>query len=93
MKKPMLILIAVAISVSIITSGICGGPIDLIFTGWRDTSHCALGTLSWFPGEALTNYERDKGSTILIFIVIVTLLLSSLLYGLFKIFSWFKKQF
>jgi len=94
MKKPVLILIVVAIFVSIITSGMCGGPIDQIFSGWRDTSFCSTetGIFSLVPGEALTNYHRDGGAFFLIFVSLALLLLVGLFFGLLKTYSWLKKR-
>ena len=92
MKKPVLILIVVAIFVSIITSGMCGGPIDQIFSGWRDTSFCntEAGIFSLVPGEALTTYHRDGGAFFLIFISLAFLVLFGLFLGLLKIYSWLR---
>lgn len=69
MTKQLLILISVALFVALVTTGTCSGPIDNIFTGWRDTTGCTVGG-GWncVVGSPLSNdNHRDSGALVLIF--------------------------
>jgi hypothetical protein len=86
-KTPILILLAVGIFVALITSGVCNGPIDEVFIGWRDTTACESGIWTCFVGESSSS-ERDLGGRFLVFISIISILV----FGLYKAFSWFKNR-
>ena len=65
-KKSVLILIALMIFISLINTGLCTGPIDQIFIGWRDTTvSCDYYQQSCFGGSSM-NPHRDGGAFFLI---------------------------
>ena len=78
-------LVAISIAAATITSGICNGPIDDIFTGLRDTSHC-VGNKGCvingiIGGDPFTDHDRDGGVFILTILLLITLVVR-------EIFSW-----
>jgi hypothetical protein len=86
MNRLILILLAAALFAGVVASGTCSGPIDTIFTGWRDTTGCTV-TAGWncFGTNSLSNdYNRDAGAMVLMFLV----WLSVLSHGLFKVARW-----
>lgn len=86
MRKQILILISVAIFAALVTTGTCSGPIDQVFTGWRDTTGCTVGG-GWncFGRDSLSNdYLRDAGA----FTLIILSILSVPFYGLLKLTQW-----
>lgn len=77
-------LVAIAIAVATITSGVCYGPIDQIFTGVRDTTNCSNNSHSFscfFCGNPLTNHTRDGGAVLLLFLLFFVLLV-------YKVSNW-----
>ncbi len=89
MKKPILILIAVGIFVSMVTSGVWTGPIDQVFAGWRDTTGCDTGVWTCFFGKGSpSDYVRDEGVIVLVFLLVLSLLA----FGTFKTIQWLKDR-
>jgi hypothetical protein len=74
-KKTISLIIAFVIGVSLVTSGICQGPIDQIFVGWRDSTGCIYyGCLGIWNSDT----ERTTG--------VIGMLVLSVLSGIFYLF-------
>lgn len=79
-KKSVSILIALMIFISLINTGLCTGPIDQIFIGWRDmTASCDSNHGSCFGGGQL-NAFRDGG----VFVLMASLVLIGGLFFVIK---------
>jgi hypothetical protein len=62
-SRVALIIIAVNIGASLVMTGVCSGPIDQIFIGWRDLSAC----YSYFGGCIVGgNQDNDEIGVILL---------------------------
>ena len=84
MKKPILILIAVGIFVALITSNTCNGPIDMPFSGGRDSTGC-------ISGHVIFN-DRELGVFTMGSILIVSLVFIGFVLGVVKLFHLFKNR-
>jgi len=84
-KNSILILIVVGIFVALIISNTCNGPIDIVFSGWRDTTGCSAN------GHVMLN-DREAGVITMGFILIVSLVFIGFILGLVKLFHLFKNR-
>jgi len=79
--KGLLILIGFSIAIALVTSIACSGPIDVVFAGWRDMTFCETNNsfTCFIPGES----DQYRGSGVVVLVML--LLLSALLYGIYKL--------